>query len=175
MDRLPQHNFGLLFMQSLAMGVCTGIYPHCNTLFVLFAVGFVSGAGQGALDASGNSACLEIWRGHEGAPYMHSIHFSFGVGAFLAPIVAAPFLKDTGRDSKIGGFYPIVGGSTILVSLGFLYYGIQEIQVRHRKRKVVQPVLIGQQGEAFVARGTVCYNSENIEKEQVAMQLMFSS
>lgn len=36
-----------------------------------------------------------------GGPWMHGIHFGFSLGAFLAPIVAAPFLSNTEEVSKI--------------------------------------------------------------------------
>ncbi len=135
MDRFPQYHFGLLFVQTATMGAFIIVYPYCGTLPLLFAAAFVSGSGQGALDAGCNMACLNIWRGREGAPYMHSIHFSFGLGAFLAPVAAAPFLRDGDRESNIGTYYPIVGLATIFVSLGFLYFGSVEIKKGMRKHK----------------------------------------
>lgn len=37
--------------------------------------------------------CLDLWKGHKnGDPYLHSIHFAFAFGAFVAPIIAEPFL-----------------------------------------------------------------------------------
>ena len=36
--------------------------------------------------------CLELW-GRKSAPYMQALHFSFGLGAFIAPLIAAPFLS----------------------------------------------------------------------------------
>ena len=33
--------------------------------------------------------CLDLWQGFDDSgPYMHSIHFSFKLGAFLAPILS---------------------------------------------------------------------------------------
>lgn len=41
----------------------------------------------------GNILCLDLWKGHaNGDPYLHSIHFAFAFGAFIAPIIAEPFL-----------------------------------------------------------------------------------
>ena len=42
--------------------------------------------------SGGNVICLRIW-GKESGPYMQALHFAFGVGAFMAPLVAAPFLS----------------------------------------------------------------------------------
>ena len=41
----------------------------------------------------GNVLLLDAWRGLDSGPYMHSIHFAFGSGAFLAPVFAEPFLQ----------------------------------------------------------------------------------
>ena len=38
--------------------------------------------------------CLNTW-GRQSAPYMQTLHFSFGLGAFVAPLVAEPFLSNT--------------------------------------------------------------------------------
>ena len=41
----------------------------------------------------GNILCLDLWKGEKnGDPYLHSIHFAFAFGAFVAPIIAEPFL-----------------------------------------------------------------------------------
>ena len=41
----------------------------------------------------GNILCLDLWKGAKnGDPYLHSIHFAFALGAFVAPIIAEPFL-----------------------------------------------------------------------------------
>jgi hypothetical protein len=41
----------------------------------------------------GNVLCLDAWRGFDSGPFLHSIHFTFGIGAFIAPVIAEPFLK----------------------------------------------------------------------------------
>ena len=39
--------------------------------------------------------CLDVWKGQKnGGPYMHSIHFSFAIGCFMAPLLAEPFLSN---------------------------------------------------------------------------------
>lgn len=44
----------------------------------------------------GNLLCLETWRRDNG-PHLQALHFAFGFGAFLAPLLATPFLP-TGSD-----------------------------------------------------------------------------
>ncbi len=102
--------------------------------------------------------CLFIWRNRECGPYMHSIHASFALGAFLAPVLAAPFLStyattvkrleaagmnkseieeylesSEGHDnSAVAVFFALCGGFTIIISLGFLFYGLKAV-AHHKK------------------------------------------
>ena len=41
--------------------------------------------------------CLEVWRGLNPGPYIHSLHFSYSVGALVASILAKPFLGAPAR------------------------------------------------------------------------------
>ena len=67
-------------------------YPYCPNLVSLYICAFLSGFGGGNLDTAGNTMILEIWEGRDSGPYMHAMHFCFGLGAFLAPLIAGPFL-----------------------------------------------------------------------------------
>ncbi len=93
MERFPSHHDLLLFGVTCGGGLLSCLYPYCGHLYAFFALMFCCGFMYGSLDAGGNVMCLEIWRGRNGGPYMHSIHFSFSLGAFLAPLIAAPFLS----------------------------------------------------------------------------------
>ncbi len=101
---------------------------------------------------------LDIWRGLNGGPYMHSIHFSFSLGAFLSPIIAAPFLskneetasslgngtdstslvkEDAGDESRIWIYFLCAGSATVLVSFGYLFFAVSEARTRKRASLVV--------------------------------------
>ena len=67
-------------------------YPYCPNLVSLYICAFISGFGGGNLDTAGNTIILNIWEGRDSGPYMHAMHFCFGLGAFLAPLIARPFL-----------------------------------------------------------------------------------
>ena len=54
----------------------------------------LQGLGSGFLDTGGNSLLLSIWAGRDSGPYMHALHFTFGLGAFTAPLLARPFLSN---------------------------------------------------------------------------------
>ena len=57
--------------------------------------------------------CLDIWRGGDSGPAMHCIHFFFGVGAFIAPLAAAPFLsRKIERQDSSNGSLVTTGANT---------------------------------------------------------------
>ena len=41
----------------------------------------------------GNIFCVKLW-GRKNAPYLQTLHFAFALGAFLAPMLARPFLSN---------------------------------------------------------------------------------
>ena len=67
-------------------------YPYCPNIVSLNICAFISGFGGGNVDTAGNVIILKIWEGRDSGPYMHAVHFCFGLGAFLAPLIARPFL-----------------------------------------------------------------------------------
>ncbi|CAK8685563.1 unnamed protein product [Clavelina lepadiformis] len=53
-----------------------------------------AGISMGFLDTGGNVMCLKTW-GEKSGPYMQILHFSFALGATLAPLLSQPFIMDT--------------------------------------------------------------------------------
>jgi MFS transporter, FHS family, Na+ dependent glucose transporter 1 len=85
-DRLPGHK---LIVAALAtMAAMIAFVPFVPLIWVLGAVLFVSGLGDAVLDVGANS--LIVWVHKRNVdPFMNALHFCFGVGAFLAPLVIA--------------------------------------------------------------------------------------
>ena len=113
------------------MGLSNGLLPYSPSLPVLYLVSFVGGMASGSLDTggdwllilhlvflsfwllflpSGNILLLHIWSGRDSGPYMHALHFTFGIGAFLAPLISRPFLVN---------FEEVVGNQTLEVESGY--------------------------------------------------------
>ena len=135
-------------------------YPYCPNLVYLYICAFISGFGGGNVDTAGNVIILKIWEGRDSGPYMHAVHFCFGLGAFLAPLIARPFLvnqeesgalshgqlqlpapgvnlsvrmtEDTEYQSvwTIKTLYPLVSSYGVLTSLWCLYYFLQDWRSR---------------------------------------------
>ena len=70
--------------------------PLVSQLWLLVIVIFLLGAFQGVLDVGGNT--LLVWvHGKNVSPFMNAMHFFFGVGAFLCPIIVAQVLSRSGH------------------------------------------------------------------------------
>ncbi|XP_036024994.1 sodium-dependent glucose transporter 1C isoform X2 [Onychomys torridus] len=81
------NHFLLLGMSMLATTIGLYLIPFCKTATVLIAMMSVFGVSFGALDTGANVLILALW-GDKGAPHMQALHFSFALGAFLAPLLA---------------------------------------------------------------------------------------
>ena len=69
-----------------------------TSLPVLLTVMLVLGTAEGALGVGGNA--LIVWvRGSRVAPYMNALHFAYGVGGFLAPLIIARTLAFNNTNS----------------------------------------------------------------------------
>ena len=98
---------------------------------------------------------------------MHSIHFAFAIGCFIAPVVAEPFLSnerlpqeypnstvgqslnlstnsvdknyyaESSNSSGMTVLYPVVGVFIICTSIGYLIYGFREC--RHLEKTLENP------------------------------------
>lgn len=68
------------------MAAMLALTPLVPVLWLLAALRLILGMAEGALDVGGNA--LLIWvHGRQVGPFMNGLHFFFGVGAFIAPLV----------------------------------------------------------------------------------------
>nr|XP_009680799.1 PREDICTED: sodium-dependent glucose transporter 1 isoform X1 [Struthio camelus australis] len=98
-------NAHLLLALSM-LGTTIGLYgiPWCKKSLLLTVLMSVIGGSMGILDTGGNILALNTW-GTEAGPHMQALHFSFAVGAFVAPLLAKMALggsvsKDLPVDEK---------------------------------------------------------------------------
>ena len=83
-DHYKSHHLMLIALVLMAMvGV---LIPLIINIYILLVVIFIFGLGQGMLDIGGNVNILWVFQS-EASPYMNGLHFSFGFGAFVAPII----------------------------------------------------------------------------------------
>ena len=92
-DRFKGHR--LMFLALVLMVVMSFLIPLMTTFFILLVVMFFFGLGMGLLDIGGNVNLLWVYQSRVG-PFMNALHFSFGVGAFLSPIILHNVMRLTG-------------------------------------------------------------------------------
>ena len=92
-DRLPGHPVVVACL--LIIGAMLALVPLVPALWLLFAVFLVEGLAAGSLDIGGNTLLVWFHRDRVG-PYMNALHFFFGVGAVLAPMVVAGLVALSG-------------------------------------------------------------------------------
>ena len=89
------HGHQILSSALFVSAVFVALVPLMPLLGLLGVVLFFLGFAEGTLDTGGNS--LLTWlHGENVGPFMNGLHFFFGVGAFLAPVVIAQIVATTG-------------------------------------------------------------------------------
>ena len=107
-DRLPGH---LLLTGALLIIASTSAFiPFIPFALLLGVVMFFMGIGESGIDVGTNT--MLIWtHGSKVAPYMNSLHFFFGLGAVISPIIVAQFLT---LENGLQTTYLILAGLMVL-------------------------------------------------------------
>jgi FHS family Na+ dependent glucose MFS transporter 1 len=91
-DRLAGHK--LMALTLLLIAVASLLIPISATLTMLLFAMFLSGFASGIIDVGGNT--LLLWtHGDKSGPFMNGLHFFFGVGSLIAPLLLAQVLLRT--------------------------------------------------------------------------------
>mgnify|MGYP002525146265 FL=1 len=113
-DRIPGHPIMAGMFILIALGLA--FVPTVSVLWLLILTMFLIGVVVGAADVGGNT--LLVWlHGEKVEPYMNGLHFFFGLGAALSPVIFAQVLRLTG---DITWGYWTVGLLTFPVSFWLL-------------------------------------------------------
>lgn len=86
---------GVMAVMVAGMAILTALTPFVPLLWALTALLFFTGAVQGVLNIGGNA--LLVWlHGREVGPFMNGLHFCYGVGTFITPVIIAQFVAVRG-------------------------------------------------------------------------------
>ncbi len=92
-DRVRGHP--LIAVAFVVMGLAMAVAPAAQRLWLLAGAFFVASVAEGAVDVGGNT--LMVWvHGAKVAPFMNALHFFFGLGTFVAPLVVAQVIASSG-------------------------------------------------------------------------------
>ncbi len=91
-DKLPGHRI-MSAMLALILAA-TLVFPLATVLWLLLLLGLVLGISKGAVDV-GSNTLLQWVHGERVGPFMNGLHFAYGLGAFLAPLLLAQIILIT--------------------------------------------------------------------------------
>ncbi len=92
-DRLSGHL--VVGIALLGIGASLVLSPILSLLPLLAGVMFILGMVEGVTDVGGNA--MLVWvHGGEVGPYMNALHFFFGIGTFITPIIIAQSVLHSG-------------------------------------------------------------------------------
>uniref|UniRef100_G3PFZ9 Major facilitator superfamily domain containing 4Ab n=1 Tax=Gasterosteus aculeatus TaxID=69293 RepID=G3PFZ9_GASAC len=90
-----------LFVSTLTISVIFAIIPLCNNVLVLAIAMAVSGFAMGIIDTIANIQLVTIYQ-RDSAVFLQALHFFIGLGALVSPLIADPFLSETGCGNHTG-------------------------------------------------------------------------
>jgi MFS transporter, FHS family, Na+ dependent glucose transporter 1 len=93
LDRLPGHP--VIVLSAVFCSLTLFLTPLISSLTVLVLVMGLLGFSKAGLDVGANTLLGWVY-GDKVGPYMNTLHFFFGVGAIISPLVVAQILKWTG-------------------------------------------------------------------------------
>jgi len=88
-DRFAGHKVQVIAIS--LMTFCMFLIPLTNSFITIIFIMISLGIMEGTLDVGGNTLLLWKFKSNV-APFMNGLHFFFGLGAFLAPIIVANVL-----------------------------------------------------------------------------------
>ena len=162
LDKFRKHRFVILFAFALIHGITTLCIPFLKYLGLYYFNGVISGFVSAGLATGGNALCMDTWSKDEVGPLMHSIHFSFAIGAFIGPLIAMPFLdqkietsnvisnssvnvisnssvidifEDEASDAPIKTLFSLVGGIAIVCSFGYFFMALTAKSINEPNNK----------------------------------------
>ena len=95
-DRVPSHP--VLTVVLVTMTAVMALVPVIPLLWLLVVVMLLLGVAGGMLDVGGNTLLVWVHRDKVG-PFMNGLHFCFGLGAFLSPVIVAQAVRIGGSIS----------------------------------------------------------------------------
>jgi MFS transporter, FHS family, Na+ dependent glucose transporter 1 len=115
-DRFPGHIafFAILFSVSALLVAV----PYVRNIWILAGVVFLVGVGQGSATVGCNTLIMRVHERRVG-PLLNGLHFSFGVGAFVSPLVAGAVAERTGEAVWI---FPVLAAAAAPVAFFLLKF-----------------------------------------------------
>ncbi len=92
-DRMRGHPVMALMLAGMVTSMA--LVPGLKLLWLLALVILLIGVAEGSVDVGANTLIVWVHRGDVG-PYMNGLHFFYGVGAFISPLIVGQVLLRSG-------------------------------------------------------------------------------
>lgn len=122
-DRMSGHP--LMASALLTMMVFMAMVPFISYLWILTAVLLVVGSAEGILDVGGNTLLVWVHKSRVG-PFMNGLHFFFGLGALISPLIVGKMISLTDDISWAYWFLALIILPTALLMFRIPAPGIQK-------------------------------------------------
>ena len=123
-DRFQGHRIQAIAL--LLISLSAALVPVLHSLWFLVAILFMLGIFQGSVDVGGNTLLTWI-HGKKVGPFMNGLHFFFGVGSFVAPLIFARVVLAAGEISWAYWIFSLV---TLPVAVWFWFLPSPAIRKR---------------------------------------------
>lgn len=124
-DRFSSYGRSFLAVSILFMCTATMIIPLIYHLVLMLCIQFVWSFTAGIVDNLAQILTLRYYANHNVNPYLQALHGAFGIGAFISPLVMAPFLQKDGPVDRWHYAYWIIGGLHLPNLIWISVYAIQ--------------------------------------------------
>ncbi|XP_074645656.1 major facilitator superfamily domain-containing protein 4A-like [Tubulanus polymorphus] len=91
----------MLTVATILLPTCMFLLSFCGSIGVLAAVLAVMGLNMGCIDCLANLLMIKLY-GEFVTPFLQAMHFCYGLGAFVSPMIAEPFLLNEDCSTFIG-------------------------------------------------------------------------
>ena len=113
-DRVPGHP--VLGVAQICAALLLIFIPEAPWFWLLLVILACKGISEGFINAGANT--LLVWtHGEKVSPFMNGLHFSFGLGAFISPLLVA---QATGTPTTFHWVYWVIGVFALLAGLRML-------------------------------------------------------
>ena len=134
-DRFSAHRF--MAMTLVVMAITCIFIPISNSLALLLFAMFLNGLAASILDVGCNT--LLMWtHGEKAGPFLNGLHFFFGVGSLIAPLLFAQVLLMTGDIDWLYWSFAIVS-----VPMAVWFWFLQEPQHAGRAEEASSTIFPG--------------------------------
>ncbi|XP_011403951.1 PREDICTED: sodium-dependent glucose transporter 1A-like [Amphimedon queenslandica] len=99
-DKFHKVSLWMLIFCISSAAILTVILPLSRQLPFFGVAMFIQGGLLSSLDTGVHAFLIRLWKNKDSGPIFQLIHFTFAVGAFIAPLIARPFISSISQDTN---------------------------------------------------------------------------